>query len=239
MFRRICILFLVGLLPSLVQAQTLRIAVASNFAVPLQKLIGHYRETYPCAPGISVSIGSTGKLYAQIRQGAPFDLFFAADAERPKRLVEAGLALGTAEIYTVGRLALWHPKSSRPSELTTRLQGSARIAMANPKLAPYGLAAQQTRSALGWQQRASAQLVTLENVGQTWASVASGNANTGFVALSQVRQQDLPDNTFTLVPETLHDPITQAAVILQSTSQPEDAKLFLAFVQSVSGHTTP
>lgn len=111
--------------------------------------------------------------------------------------------------------------------------------MANPKLAPYGLAAEQTLSALGWYQTTSAQLITLENVGQTWAAVASGNATAGFVALSQLREQSTPETSFTLVPEILHDPIRQAAVILKSSSQPEKAKRFLAFVRENSGRLAP
>ena len=239
MFRCAVILCLFGLLPSLVQGQPLRIAVASNFAVPLNDLISHYRQTYPSAPPISVSIGSTGKLYAQIQRGAPFDLFLAADTERPRRLVEAGLTLGAEEIYSIGRLALWHPKSTRSDALLNQLLVSPRIAMANPKLAPYGLAAQQTLSALGWYQTTSAQLITLENVGQTWAAVASGNATAGFVALSQLREQSPPETSFTLVPEILHDPISQAAVILKSSPQPEKAKRFLAFVRENSGRLAP
>ncbi|MDG1704740.1 MAG: molybdate ABC transporter substrate-binding protein [Pseudomonadales bacterium] len=239
MFRRAVILCLLGLLPCLAQGQPLRIAVASNFAVPLHNLISHYRQTHPSETDISVSIGSTGKLYAQIQRGAPFDLFLAADTERPRRLVEAGLTLGGEEIYYVGRLALWHPKSPRPDELLNQLRASPRIAMANPKLAPYGLAAQQALGALDWQQTPSAQLITLENVGQTWAAVASGNATAGFVALSQLREQRTPETNFTLVPVILHDPISQAAVILKSSPQPEKAKRFLAFVQKNSGRLAP
>ena len=111
--------------------------------------------------------------------------------------------------------------------------------MANPKLAPYGLAAQQALGALDWQQTPSAQLITLENVGQTWAAVASGNATAGFVALSQLHEQRTPERNFTLVPVILHDPISQAAVILKSSPQPEKAKRFLAFVQKNSGRLAP
>jgi molybdate transport system substrate-binding protein len=111
--------------------------------------------------------------------------------------------------------------------------------MANPKLAPYGLAAQQTLRALDWQQPPSVRLITLENVGQTWASVASGNATAGFVALSQLREQRTPETNFTLVPAILHDPISQAAVILRSSAQPEKAKRFLTFVQKNSGRPAP
>ena len=239
MFRRAVILCFFGLLPNLVHGQPLRIAVASNFAIPLKNLINLYDQTYPAATAISVSIGSTGKLYAQIQRGAPFDLFLAADTERPRRLVEAGLTLGDLQIYSVGRLAFWHPKSSRPDTLLTQLQRSPRIAMANPKLAPYGLAAKQTLAALDWQQGATEQLITLENVGQTWASVASGNATAGFVALSQLREQGTPATNFTLVPATLHDPIAQGAVILRSSAQPERAGHFLTFIQSKSALLAP
>lgn len=239
MFHRTLMLCLLGLLPNLGQGQPLRVAVASNFATPLHNLISQYRQAYPSATEILVSIGSTGKLYAQIQRGAPFDLFFAADTDRPKRLVDAGLTLGIEEVYTVGRLALWHPKSSKDGRLSTQLQHSRRIATANPRLAPYGLATEQTLNALGWQPARPDQLITLENVGQTWASVASGNATVGFVALSQLQERNTPEDAFTLVPATLHDPIAQAAVVLGSSDQRYEARHFLAFVLSRSGHPMP
>ncbi len=235
MFQRTLIFCLIVMLPSLAQSQPLRIAVASNFAVPLARLIDQYQQASPAGADISVSIGSTGKLYAQITRGAPFDLFFAADTERPQRLVRAGLTAGPEKIYTVGRLALYHPKSKTAGGLETQLNNSPRIAMANPKLAPYGLAAQQTLQALNWQPAPSNLILTLENVGQTWASVASGNAAAGFVSLSQLQQQGAAASAFTLVPTSLHDPIAQAAVVLQSSHALAEAKAFLAFVRQQSG----
>jgi molybdate transport system substrate-binding protein len=219
-------------LPVLTSAEPLRVGVASNFAKTMEALIAEYQQTYPTADAIAISIGSTGKLYAQIQQGAPLDLFFAADEERPNQLVQAGLTLGPAQPYTQGRLVFWHPKDAKQSELPTQINQSTNIAIANPRLAPYGLAARQALDSLGWKPKHQASLITLENVGQTWAIVTSGNASTGFVALSQIREQGLPEHTYTLVPAHLHEPIVQAAVIVGTTAKPRAAAHFLNFVQS-------
>jgi molybdate transport system substrate-binding protein len=225
--------------PALAATQPLRIGVASNFAKPMEALIAEYHQAYPTADAIAISIGSTGKLYAQIQQGAPLDLFFAADEERPNQLVQAGLTLGPAQPYTQGRLVFWHPKDAKRPELPNQVKQSTSIAIANPRLAPYGLAARQTLDGLGWNPPHQVSLITLENVGQTWAIVASGNASAGFVALSQIREQRLPEHTYTLVPEHLHEPIVQAAVIIGATAKPEAAAHFLNFVQSRSSVPPP
>ena len=205
----------------------LRIAVASNYANELNKSVARYQANTGDTGTISVSIGSTGKLFAQIQSGAPFDLFFAADVDRPKKLAASGVALGPSQIYTTGRLVLWHPKHNTHGELLEQID---RLAMANPQLAPYGLAAKETLQYLNWQPPTARTLVTAENVGQVFAMVITGNADAGFVALSQVREHQVPSNQYWIIDERMHQPIEQGVVLLRNGAQPEKAQAFLDFL---------
>ena len=140
----------VAAIPYATADEPLRIAVASNFASQLKIAVSAYRIQDSDSGEISISVGSTGKLFAQIKQGAPFDLFFAADQPRPAQLYDEGFTAGPSQTYTVGRLVLWHPKQAASTVLTKQLDETERLAMANPALAPYGLAAQQTLMYLNW-----------------------------------------------------------------------------------------
>jgi molybdate transport system substrate-binding protein len=221
---------LLGLLLPVAAADTpMRIAVASNFFIPLKQAVADYRRQNPEAAEITLSVGSTGKLFAQIRQGAPFDLFFAADEARPLRLHTEGLSIGANQPYTLGELVLWHPQNLNAVSLPERLHGVRRIAMPNPALAPYGLAAEQTLKYLGLSQELAAQVVKAENVGQSYAMVASGNAGVGFVALSQVQQNANATAAYTPIPASMHDPIAQHVVALKNGRLPGQAEDFLAF----------
>lgn len=217
------------LLPVTAADTPMRIAVASNFFMPMKQAVADYRQQNPDAAEVTISVGSTGKLFAQIRQGAPFDLFFAADEARPLRLHKEGLSIGANQRYTLGALVLWHPHSLHAASLTERLHGAGRIAMPNPALAPYGLAAEQTLRNLGLSQELAAQLVKAENVGQSYAMVASGNASVGFVALSQVQQSAIAAAAYTRIPAAMHAPIAQHVVALKTGKQPDQAEDFLAF----------
>lgn len=184
---------------------------------------------------ITLVLGSTGKHYAQIRNGAPFDLFFAADAKRPQLLQSGGEGVAeTCFTYALGRLVLW---SSDPDFVDGRgdvLKSNRfrRLAIANPRLAPYGLAAQQVLQSLELWSPLEKQLVRGENVAQTFQFVSSGNVELGFVAWSQVRRPDHPSGgSYWLVPETLHQPIEQQAILLRDSAA---AREFLAFVRSNS-----
>lgn len=207
----------------------LRIAVASNFASQLKTAVTAYQIQGTDPGEISISVGSTGKLFAQIKQGAPFDVFFAADRPRPARLYDEGFTSGPSQTYTTGRLVLWHPKRTASTALTKQLDETRRLAMANPALAPYGLAAQQTMAHFNWSPASNTVIATAENVGQTYAMVVTGNADAGFVALSQVLEQQVPPQTFSTVPEDAHDPIKQDVVLLNTGSQGARAADFLAF----------
>ena len=211
---------------------SLRIAVASNFAKTLQAIVVRYQEETGDKEKISVSVGSTGKLYAQILAGAPFDLFLAADVERPQKLAQNGVAVGPSQPYTNGRLVLWRPKQRSNLSMERQLKQIERLAMANPQLAPYGLAAEQTLGHLKWQPSNDLTVVTTENVGQVFAMVKTGNADAGFVALSQMLEQGVPKDQFSVVNGNFHDPIYQGAVLLKNGSQPTRAKGFLRFLLS-------
>ena len=210
----------------------LRVAVASNYAKTLQTIVARYQEESGDTEKISVSIGSTGKLYAQILGGSPFDLFLAADVERPQRLAQNGVAVGPSQTYTNGRLVLWHPELRSSLPMAQQLKQIERLAMANPQLAPYGLAAEQTLQHLKWQPSNALTFVTAENVGQVFAMVKTGNADAGFVALSQMLEQGVPKDQYSVVNGNFHDPISQGVVLLKNGAQPARAKGFLRFLLS-------
>ena len=167
---------------------------------------------------VTLIFGSTGKLFAQIGNGAPFDAFFAADAERPRLLENAGLAVpGSRFTYAVGKLALWSPQQGLVDTRGEILrQGSFRhLAIANPKLAPYGAAAREVMKELGVWERMAPRLVRGENIAQAYQFVKSGNAELGFVAWSQLASRPgMVEGSHWLVPPHLHRPVEQQAVRL-------------------------
>ncbi|MEM9383707.1 MAG: molybdate ABC transporter substrate-binding protein [Pseudomonadota bacterium] len=181
-------LLLAAALPASAEPATVRVAVAANFRAVLESLARDY-EAVNERVRIDLISGSTGKLYAQIVAGAPFDLFLAADQARPERLLATGRAVaGTRHTYAIGRLVLWDPRRA-DGVGPDRLQAGdfRRLALAKPALAPYGAAAQAVLRDLGLEDSLRDRLVFGENVAQTFAFVRSGNAGLGFVALSQLR----------------------------------------------------
>ena len=221
------IVLLFCLLPA--GADELRIAVASNFSETLRAIALQFEAH--SGHEVVLSAGSTGKHYAQIVNGAPFDLFFAADSQRPQRLEKSGLA-SHRFTYARGRLVLWSPDEERVDADGKVLErGDFRfIAIANPKLAPYGRAAQQVLEALGLWQRLSRQRVMGENVGQAFQFVKSGNAALGFVAFAQIKQPALPlTGSFWEVPQSLYTPIEQQAVLLKDSPA---ARRFFDYMRS-------
>ncbi|MEN0654272.1 MULTISPECIES: molybdate ABC transporter substrate-binding protein [Hyphobacterium] len=206
------------------------IAVAANFARTAETLA----EAYEAESGhmITISPGSTGQLYARIVQGAPYDAFLSADTERPAMLVEAGQAVaGSRFTYALGRLALWSADPDRIGpDGAAALSGDFRfLAIANPRTAPYGAAAMETLEALGLTDAVQDRLVTGGDVGSAYAFIASGNAELGFIALSQ-----LPDGQGSawIVPEHLHTPLAQDAVLLTRGADNPAATGFLAYLQT-------
>jgi len=206
----------------------IRVAVASNFIAPMQVLAKAFEaET---SVRVLVSAGSTGKLYAQISNGAPFDVFLAANAREPGRLIKQSLGVAhTRFTYARGRLALWCRDAPTSDAARGCLNGSvSRLAIANPRLAPYGQAAQSVLAAL----RPSTPIVTGENISQAFQLVWSGNVAVGFVALSQLKSRSDTQGAYWLVPANLHDPIDQQAVLLRRAADNAAAQNFLRYLQS-------
>ena len=207
----------------------LRVAVASNFAAPMLALAAAFTDS--TGTDVSVSTGSTGRLYAQIRNGAPFDAFFSADSERPKRLeAELPAADGTRFTFARGRLVLWDPSSTHDLFLGNALRDNdiRHIAIANPDLAPYGAAARETLEGLGLWDELQGRLVRGENIAQAYQFAVTGHAGLAFVARSQVSDAD----HFWLIPDTLHTAIEQQAISLSVAPAALD---FLDFVRSDAG----
>lgn len=208
-----------------------RIAVASNFAESARVLADEFKKSHNAE--IEFTPGSTGKQYAQIINGAPFDAFLSADAARPARLESEGRGVaGTRFTYALGRLALWSARADFVDANGEVLRGDAftHLAIAKPDLAPYGAAAQSTLEHLKLWDGVQSRLVFGENISQTFQFVESGNAEIGFVAWSQVspRTGDAR-GSYWLVPSTMHPPIAQDAILLTNN---EVAREFLEFLKT-------
>lgn len=213
----------------------LRLAVASNFRQTAEALIEKFRAARP--GDATLSSGSTGKLYAQIVNGAPFDVLLAADADRPALLEQSGLAVPDSRFtYALGTLVLWSRDPSLAGggcENALAQADGGRIAMANPLTAPYGIAARQTLAELGVLESVEPRLVFGENVGQAMQFAASGNAALGFVANAQLRIAALPATSCRwTVPARYHEPIRQQAVLLRRGEDHPLARAFLAYLRS-------
>lgn len=216
------------------RAGEVRVAVAANFAAPLAKL----GEQFSAATGhaLKVSSGATGKFHAQIVHGAPFEVLLAADAETPRRLVAEGHAVaGTAFTYARGRLVLWSAQPGRvdPQGAVLASPSVKHVAIANPKVAPYGAAAMDVIRARGLAEAIAPKLVTGESIAQAFQFVATGNAEIGFVALSQVVVPGRPAaGSYWLVPATMHGEIRQDAVLLKAGEKNPAARALLEFLKS-------
>lgn len=228
---RIAATLLALLTPQITRADTALVAVAANFAEPATTLKAAFEAQSDHE--ITLSSGATGKLYAQITHGAPYDILLAADTTRPERLEEEGKAVqGSRFTYATGRLALWSANADKPpAPDTLQTARYRRLAIANPALAPYGLAAQQALAALGIET--GARLVMGENIGQTFAMTATGNAEYGLVALSLILSDaNKGPKAHWLIPADLHDAIAQQAVLLTRAKDNVAAREFLDFLKS-------
>ena len=225
------VIIVVVTLPRAMAAEA-RIAVATNFINVTKQIVPTFEKT--TGHKVKVSYGSTGKLYAQIQNGAPFDVFLAADAERPKLLEENGGAVpGSRFTYAVGKLVLWSTEKGYVDQFGRILSTGdfKRLAIANPKTAPYGAAAQEVMEALGVWEHVQPRLVMGESIAQTFQFVATGNVPLGFVALAQVEAVE-NKGSFWRVPDKLYTPIEQQAVLLQRGADNQAAKAFFEFLQS-------
>jgi molybdate transport system substrate-binding protein len=227
--RGLAVLVLLGLcLP--VQAEEIRVAVASNFTTAMRPVV----EAFEARTGhrVELSFGSSGNLYAQITNGAPFHAFFSADQSKPMALEAQGLAeAGTRFTYAVGTLVLWSRTPAHVDTWPERLSSGdfKRLAMANPRVAPYGAAAVEVLRELGVAEATRSRWVQGENVAQAFQYVYTGNADLGFVALSQVIDRG---GSYWTVPARLHQPIRQDAVLLKRGADNAGAQALLEFFTS-------
>jgi molybdate transport system substrate-binding protein len=222
----------IGLCALAARAGEVTVAVAANFTAPMQKIAAAFKAD--TGHDAKLAFGATRAFDTQIRNGAPFDVLLAADDETPARLEKEGLAApGSRFTYAVGRLVLW---SARDGYVDAKGEVLAhgdfeRIAIANPKLAPYGAAAVETMQHLGLYDQLQPRIVQGENIAQALQFVATGNAQLGFVALSQVTHGRVAKGSAWLVPQSLHAPIRQDAVLLAKGRDNAAAAQLLKFLK--------
>lgn len=222
------------LLSAMAHAETTLVAVAANFTKPMTEIA----EAFEKASGHSakLSFGSSGKFVAQLENGAPFEVFLSADDKSPLKLEQSGLAVaGSRFTYAIGKLLLW---SGNPGLVDAQGQilsnGEFKhLALADPKLAPYGAAAEEVLQKLGLFEKLQPLFVQGENIAQTHQFISTGNAELGFIALSQVIENGkLGSGSGWIVPENLYHPILQDAVLLKTGAANPAAQALLAFLKS-------
>ncbi|MEO5686782.1 MAG: molybdate ABC transporter substrate-binding protein [Burkholderiaceae bacterium] len=214
-------------------ADEIQVAVAANFSAAAQKIAAQFE--HDTGHVVKLSFGATGKFYAQIEAGAPFDVLLAADQVTPGKLVSEGKAVpATLHTYAIGKLVLWSTDAALVDARGEVLKSDkwTHLSVADAKLAPYGQAAKETLAALKLTEAVQARVVTAENIGQAYQFVHTGNAELGFVALGQVQPPDgskVPGSMW-LVPDTLYTPIRQDAVVIAATKSPKAASEFVAYL---------
>ena len=234
MFRHLQFFCALMMCLAIAHAGEVTVAVASNFTAPMQKLAPLFEKD--TGHKLVLAFGSTGGFYAQIKNGGPFHVFLSADDETPLKLEKDGFAVkGTRFTYATGQLILWSKQPGFVDEKADVLKTGKfqRLAMANPKLAPYGAAALETLQKLGLLQQLQPKLVQGDNIAQTYQFVSTENAQLGFVALSQVYADGkLLQGSGWRVPSHLHAPIQQDAVLLSAGQNNPAAKELLAFLKT-------
>ena len=217
-----------------VSADEVKAAVAANFTAATKQLAPLFEKK--TGHKLVASFGATGQFYAQINSGAPFDVFLAADDATPKKLIAEDSAVADSYfIYARGRLVLWSSTPGHVDDKGAVLKANQfeKIAIANPKAAPYGQAAIETLTALKLLDQLQPKFVTGENIAQTQQFISTGNVPLGFVALAQVKALPAADRgSYWVVPQELHQPIDQGAVLLSKADNPKAAAEFLAFLKS-------
>ncbi len=216
------------------QAAEIKVAVASNFANTLKEIAVEFqRDT---GHQLAITPGATGKFYAQISNGAPFDVFLSADDETPRKLAQEGKAIAASQFtYAIGRLALWSPSPDLVDKNADILKTDKfkYIAIANAKVAPYGQAAVQTMQKLGVLSKIEPRVVQGESIAQTFQFVSTGNAQLGFVALSQIFENGkIKTGSAWIVPEEMHEQLKQDAVILQSCKNTAACQALMDYLKS-------
>lgn len=227
-------LIVFGLAVGPASADEVQVAVAANFTAPMKLITANFEKA--TGHKVALSFGATGKFYAQIRNGAPFDVLLAADDETPARMEKEGLGVtGSRFTYAIGKLILWSAKPGYVDDKGDVLKKGSfeHIALANPKLAPYGAAAVEVMTKLGVMSALEPKFVQGENIAQTYQFVSTGNAELGFVALSQVYEDGkLKSGSGWIVPSAIHSPIRQEAVLLSRAKGNLAAEALLKYLKS-------
>ena len=229
------LLIFIGLIPTQTFADELRVAVASNFYPVMKEIVLKYQLKKSNSSEnhkILLIPGSSGKHYTQILNGAPFDIFFSADNVRPLVLEEKNISRdGSRFTYALGKLVLWSPEDDLVNTEEQLYEKDLRfLAIANPKIAPYGVAAKEVLISINLWEDMQSKLIRGENIAQTFQFVDSGNVNLGFISYSQLMNPRYPVvGSFWEVPQSLYTPIEQQVVMLKESSLAQD---FLSFIKS-------
>lgn len=215
------------------RAEEALVAVAANFSAPMQQIAASFQKD--TGHQLKISFGATGGIYAQIKNGGPFDVFLSADQITPQKLEAEGLGVAATRFnYATGQLVLWSKQDGLVDEKGQVLRGKniQRIALANPKLAPYGVAAWETMTALGLLEELKPKMVQGDNIAQTYQFVSTQNAQVGFVALSQVfANGQLTSGSAWIVPPHLYKPIRQDVILLKNGKDNSAAKALLIYLK--------
>jgi len=231
--RRFAALLLASSIAHLAHADEVQVAVAANFSAPMKQIAAQFEKD--SGHTVLASFGATGKFYAQIQNGAPFDVLLAADDETPAKLEKEGAAVqGTRFTYAIGKLVLWSAQPGLVDDKgeVLRKGGFTHLAIANPKLAPYGAAAVEVLQKMQLYGTVEPKLVQGENIAQAHQFVVSGAAPLGFVAMSQVMEGGkLKSGSAWFVPANLYTPIRQDAVVLARGKGKSAVEAFLAYLK--------
>lgn len=215
---------------------TVTVAAASDLAFAMNEITANFEKATGCS--VRVSTGSSGNFLSQIENGAPFDVFFSADIEYPKKLEAEGLAApGSAYLYAIGKIVLWvrndSPLNINQGFAALRDPGVRKVAIANPLHAPYGRAAEDALRKAGVYDAVKDKLVQGENISQAAQFAESGNAEAGIIALSLAVAPGMKEKgRFWRVPENLYAPIQQGVVVLRASKNPQGAQAFLDFIKT-------
>ena len=224
------------------RAQVIRVAAAADLKFAMQDVAAQFEKK--TGTKVDVTYGSSGNFFSQLQNGAPFDLFFSADIDYPRKLEAAGLVEpGTLYEYAIGRIAIWTPAGAKVDVSSqgwnTLLDASVqKIAIANPEHAPYGRAAVAALQKAGIYEQVKSKLVYGENISQAAQFVQSGNAQAGLVAMSLAVSPGMAEGKRWEIPADMHPPIEQAVILMKAAAKKEAARAFLEFVKSNSGRAT-
>lgn len=232
--RYFLLLVCLSVAPPLWAGGTVTVAAAADLKFALDEIVGLFIKSHP-GERVETIYGSSGKFQTQIQQGAPYDLYFSADIAYPRALAAAGLAASEVKAYAVGRIVLWSPQLDARKQKLQDLAAPQfkRIAIANPKHAPYGKRAEEALRAAGIWDKVQDRLVFGENIAQTAQFVQTGNAQIGVIALSLARNPELANKGgYALIPESLHQPLEQGFIITRRAANNPLAARFAEYMDS-------